>query len=216
MKTVQWWLRELDEEALEQTYWDEHPISAAEVPEECTFGALRQNLRDFIRLLRKLPVVGSEDACVFFCGPAPYSDPGSVRTYLCTLCDLQEDGKKPTLYSCISSSWEEVLGYLVAETPFTSSHIHALIADILFEMSFLGFTPERRAETLRRLEEAADTPREECVSRDAAAEDVGLHAEKADPEELRLMEEIEKAEIACADYCFHRELRILRAILRQA
>lgn len=215
MKTVQWWLRELDVAELERVYWEGHPVSLTEVPKGCTCGTLRQKLRDFICLLRKLPAVKAENACVFFCGPALPSGLGSVATYLRTLSSLQADGEKPPRCSCMDSDWEEVLGYLVAETPFTSENIYAMTADILFEMSFLGFIQDQRAEKLRHLPEEADTPWEECVNRDAAAERLGLHPKKADPEELRLMEEINKAESAYADHCFFRELRILRAMLNK-
>lgn len=152
MKTVQEWLIKLDAEELMDEYFREHPIDFEHLEEEtkkmrvCDIQEKsRENLRKYIDYLRALPIKSNEDnkkhLLFVFRMLYGFSDRDLVHELVC-IDELLRNGTEAEAYSYILTDPAEVIGFYVADTPLTQHYIIYLIANVLFEASFFGWTSE--------------------------------------------------------------------------
>lgn len=235
MKTVQEWLKELDEEKLVSAYFYNFPIDynryfiykkeATQLPlktirERCEAAFVR-----FIRMLKDLTPETPQEQSVFFTTKEYQEGHSQTVTLMCCVDDLLTQ-KDPDHYSWMSLDFEKVMGYWVANTELTQENIYDVLAYILEELSFDGYTPEEHKARQKRLTEMlkemeGKTP-EELRKESRPVEEfleelrleLGRKPEKPDPEEKKRQSEILHAELEYSRYCFEREVAAVRALLR--
>ena len=64
-------------------------------------------------------------------------------------------GEKTKGYGYSLVDWEEVVGYCVAETRYTRKHIYEIMAQVLHNMSFWGYTKKKIQEERMYIDEVA-------------------------------------------------------------
>lgn len=155
MKTVHAWLKEVDAAKIADEYFSEYPIeyenfcrfkkTVAEIKE-----AYRLRLLEFLEMLCKLEVDSTGQDKIFFCHKIYSNYEEKVETILCTKTDILACDK-PETYSWILVDFAEVMGYCIADTELTKKKIYAVLAQILHEMTFFGFTQEELNEEREQL-----------------------------------------------------------------
>ena len=221
MKTVQEWLKEVDEEKLVSTYFSlpSNAINIAilegrETPEV---------ILAFIRRLKSLTPETPQKQRVFFASTS-YRD--GVELILCDWDDLLTQRLPPRDY-CDFTEFAQVMEYWVADTELTLKWIYNVLADVLAQLSFFGYTQEeqtagrKRMDQFLRQEEAklrTKTP-EEVLGRSRPMEEfldelnweLGI---KPDPEARKRKDKIQEAVSEYEMYCFEREVAAVRGLLR--
>ena len=62
------------------------------------------------------------------------------RHELVFLDELKKDREKTVGYAYSMTDWEEVMGYYVGENKYSQDHIYDLMIEIMYEMTWHGFT----------------------------------------------------------------------------
>ena len=226
MKTVQQHLRELDQNRLIEVYLFEHPIeynhpalaglTVSQIREKYTEG-----MRKFIERL---------------CGLTPKADPdGRVGILFAHRCikieslsgtedyclvhadEVLSDGVDAKTYAYEFTDQSEIVGFLVADSGYTSRHIYGLMADVLYQASFFGYKQEGLAEALEDLDrsmrdaeegnvQTMEEFMEECFSK--------YDFERNDPEEQDLRNTVLKAAFDYNEHFKKKELALLSVALR--
>lgn len=215
MKTVQQCLREADIDEVVYSalmisppeYWE---LKAYDIRLADSFVRREKAYRDFIDQFLKLPAIVSTDD-VFFAHPsAPHRHP-EIQVELIHLSEIKDN--RVEAYSWMMSDREEIAGYLVADTEFNRTHMSELLAHIIEETTFLGFTPERFSEqrqelhnTLVKSMEEAD--RGETHSAEEVFEHLGLSPKERNAEEDDRNSEFLRAEHRLTD--LYRECELAR------
>ena len=220
MKTVQEWLRELDTEELMDEYFRDHPMDFNHLEEEtkqmrvCDLQKKgRDKLRNYIDYLRTLPIKNDEEGrkslLFVFRMLYGFSDRNLVHE-LVYIDELLSDGFDVDAYSYVLTDPAEVIGFYVADTPLTQHYIVYLIANVLFEASFFGWTSE---EVNREREEMFSDQQETEAEEDDDIDWKAKHNRKPDPieqdsaEEKRLRIKAEKAVTAYFEESRRHELK---------
>lgn len=227
MKTVQEWLKEVDEEKLVDTYFSRFPIDyedifiyekeATQLPLKTIRERLRAALVGFIRRLKKLtPGVGRSE--VFFATKVYQEGHSRIETMMCDVDELLTQ-KCPERYDWSLMDFEDVMGYWVADTELTQENIYDVLACILKELSFFGYTREEHEEGRERLntiwkDAEAERQAGEYYTQDEMREWLGWEPEKADPEAEERERKIFAEEIKYGRFCFKREVAAVRELLR--
>lgn len=172
-------------------------------------------------MLRTLPADSEANPCVIFAGPSLFRrDDHAVQIYMYARKDLLREGYCPE-YSCITSDWDMMMGNKITETPFTKEHLPALLAELLRELSMLGFTQEERDRKIRQLEEASHEFMAETEELDEPQRDeppilaFSPIKTKEEIEEQRLLMKLSRAEANYVDYCHQRELKAAKEELKK-
>ena len=77
------------------------------------------------------------------------------NTYELILADeLLEDGAQCASYAYEFTPQAEIIGFLVADNPFTQANLNNLMSEVLHEASFFGFQQEALDEEMKKLKEA--------------------------------------------------------------
>ena len=231
MKTVQEWLIELDTTELIDTYFREHPIDFIHMEENARQMSVcdiqtkgRKKLESYIDYLRTLPIKNNTEEgkglLFVFRMLYGYSDTGLVHE-LVLVDELLRDGPEAEAYSYTLTDPAEVMGFYVADTPLTQYNIVFLIANVLFEASFYGWTSEevnREIEATFSDDDEGDAePDEEDESFDEMYRKRILNRE-SDPTEIENPEEVElrnKAEKAVDAYFEASRRNELKLIIKQ-
>lgn len=221
MKTVHQYLSEADEQALIDTYQVLFPpdflmienkeLSVAEV-----YRRHGEAFRQFLHALKAMEAKPSEDQ--IFLATSAYVDgkPG-VQAMLVHRSELDEEHVES--YSWMASPREEILGYSIAETVLTKENINILLASILDEASFLGYSQERfesEKEKLHKSLEAGlkDVEEGRYYTTEQVWEHLGLTPKKKEDAAARdKKHEVLRAQYAYDRYCKERELNELRSLL---
>lgn len=223
MKTVQEWLKEVDEEKLVSTYFSQPSnainiaiLEGRETPEV---------ILAFIRRLKSLTPETPRKQRVFFASVS-YRD--GIELILCDWDDLLTK-RCPERGDCVFAEFAQVMEYWVADTELTQKHIYDILAGVLEQLSFFGYTQEeqtagrKRVDAMLRATEAelqTKTPEEICKeARPKPMEEflAELNLElgiKPDPEAQRLKDKIGSAVVKYEMYCFEREVAAVRELLR--
>lgn len=157
MMTVQEAIHSLDKEELIQAYAriNMHKLDPfyEETIDGLSCGEVKQNVREqtekLIDLVRGLETKEPEDGrrCIVFGFPYPigryYGE--DMRQDLVYEDELLIHGEYATSYSYKFADWAEVLNYQVADTKYTQANLCKVMALVLYEMTWWGFTPEEVA-----------------------------------------------------------------------
>lgn len=231
MKTVQEWLKEVDEERLVGAYFCRFPIhyedifiyknEATKLPLKTIRERIEAAFVGFIHRLKGLTPETPQKQSVFFATKAYQEGHSRVETMMCEMDDLLMQ-KCPERYSWMSLDFEDVMGYWVADTELTQENIYDVLACILEELSFDGYTQEehkagqeRIAEMLRKTEAELKTGKKtKSYTQEEAWKLLGVKPKKPDPEAEERERKIFAEEIKYGRFCFEREVAAVRELLR--
>ena len=212
MKTVQECLKELDIEELIDEYLDRDYIRREMIKvmkkKDMTTKELlvryREAIGEYIEYMRNIPVEHLEEQGLLY---VYQTLPGLIRDDywhdLVIIPELREKCVDAEDYSYILCSRGEIAGFLVADTKLTQEHLLTLMADVLYEASFFGYTQEDIDDYLKEGEETSNE-----LEDDEALEDwmPGSPAykrrepEARSEEELRLEKIYNQAKYKYAEY----------------
>jgi len=226
MKTVQQYLKELDWDRLIDTYLFEHPF---EYRDPALAGLT-------VSLIREKYTEGMRKFIERLCGLTPKDDPdGRVGILFAHRCievgslsgtedyclvhadEVLSDGVDAKTYAYEFTDQSEIVGFLVADSGYTSRHIYGLMADVLYQASFFGYKQEGLAEALEDLDrsmrdaeegnvQTMEEFMEECFSK--------YDFERNDPEEQDLRNTVLKAAFDYNEHFKKKELALLSVALR--
>ena len=161
MHNVQYYLKTLDRDRLEETFFETYPIHYEEWATDCKklglpIGGIREweheRFRKYVdKLCAKTPTeTDSRDG-----------KKGVIYTYRCLESgresDLEtdmffpEDGVDSYGMAYEFQPPEEILGYMVADNELTQLNIYKAIADVLYEASFFGYGDEVREDKAEKI-----------------------------------------------------------------
>lgn len=218
MKTVQEWLREVDEKELTDTYLAEFPIDYKMIADRSlTLGMIRNRCKErflaYLHELKTLEPVKPETPEIFFAHKQWKAGHSGVETSLCKAEELCTK-VHPECYSWICVDFAKAMGYLISDAPLTQKNILVVLAQILHELSFFGYTQEEMEEerekleaSLNECEEGKTHPIEELWG------SIGPEKPEPDPEAEALEQEIRTAETKYNLFCQSREMEKLREML---
>lgn len=221
MKTVQAWLKEVDEEKLVRTYFFRFPEEYAITKNERLDPT--KVILTFIRRLKGLTPETPQKQRVFFASEA-YQE--GFELVLCDWDDLLTK-RRPERGFCDLIDFAQVMGYWVADTELTLQNIHGVLACILSQLSSFGYTQEERTACRERMDnfvrgmeaerltEMREGKKREYMSDEEFNERVDrLLGRKSDPEARKLKDKIRAAVAEYEMFCFEREVAAVRALLR--
>ncbi len=198
MKTVQECLKELDTEALIDEYLDRDYIRREMInvmkKKDITTKELllryRDAIREYIEYMRNIPVEQPEEQGLLY---VYKTLPGLIRDEywhdLVIIPELKEKGVDAEDYSYILSSRSEIAGFLVADTNLTQDHLPTLMADVLYEASFFGYTQEDIDDYLKK-EEAYNMSEDDEPSEDWMPGSPNYKKPESRPEEEQKLEKV--------------------------
>ena len=163
MRTVQYYLKTLDREKLEETFFQTYPIHYEE------WATDREKLDLPVGGIREWEHIQFRNYVDRLCSMTPAETDsregktGVIYTFRCL--DFGREWDLETALFFPENDWayevqspEEILGYLVADNELTQLNIYETIANVLFEASFFGYDDEEReseaGKILNTIEEA--------------------------------------------------------------
>ena len=218
MKTVQQWLREIDRQELVNTYQFLYPpefwrlkneeISVAEV-----YRRQAELLNDFIDELLKL-TPSQEDTQMIFLATSAYKDGLPDEQALLIAVDELDENSLPESYGWMLTDREELVGYRIADSELTLDNICSILAQIIEESSFLGYSKDtfesERESLIQSLEQSKkDIEEGNVYSADEVWKDLGLNRENPDPKADELRAGVIRAEVEYNQYYRSKELSAL-------
>ena len=222
MKTVHEWIKEIDIEKLADTYFYEYPIEYERyINSEKTVSeikdAYRKRFYEFIEQLKSIEPksLGGDEQGIFFCHKAYGRDMKNPETVLCLESDILECDN-PQTYSWILTDFDEIMGYYIAETESTIKSINDVLAQIIYEMTFFGYTQEDIEKGRLELEEAAKEADEgKVVSMETTFADLGIEPQPRDEEDIEMLGEIYSMENEYNKLLLRKEIKNVRKILTE-
>lgn len=217
MKTLQQWIKEVDTDELVHAFllasppafWEikEHGVGVGEA-----YQRIEDAIRKFISEFLKLNAVDNQDK-VFFAYPTQVDLGKDTIVNLIYLSEIDNDYVEH--YDWMLTDRDELAGYLIADTQFNEENIIEILADILDDATFFGYSDQsfqaRIAEVQQELEESMKAvERGEVYSLDEVWEHLGLPPRKRDLEEEKLSRAMFKAKRNLDIYCRERELNEIR------
>ncbi|MBQ7434127.1 MAG: hypothetical protein IJV50_11855 [Lachnospiraceae bacterium] len=220
MKTVQEYLRELDQEQLITTYLHAHPIEYDKLPNmmDMTVREIRkkykQQLQNYIDRLCGLKMKNSCDGQngVLYVHRCFEDRDTDLYFSMVPLDELLEKGVCAQNYSYVMCDQAEIISFLVAETPLTQLYIYELLADVMFEASWFGFEQEYLEEERRKLEESAreiEEGRTVTHSLEELEKEFGIAYDHESPDEDALRQKVILAKIAYEKHSKENELNMI-------
>ena len=218
MKTVQQWLREIDRQELVNTYQFLYPpefwrlkneeISVAEV-----YRRQAELLNDFIDELLVL-TPSQEDTQMIFLATSAYKDGLPDEQALLIAVDDLDENSLPESYGWMLTDREELVGYRIADSELTLDNICSILAQIIEESSFLGYSKDtfesERESLIQSLEQSKkDIEEGNVYSADEVWEHLGLKRENPDPKADDLRAGVIRAEVEYNQYYRSKELSAL-------
>lgn len=164
---------------------------------------------------------------VFFAVPAAADGSwwlgyGAVDAVMCEQNEIMQGCPRPTEYSWLLGQSSAVIAdSLIAETPLTKENLNEVLADILWELTWFGDTDEERRDFMDGLdsdngEEENDDNDDEHLIWEKEFERFRAEQEaRRDEKEKELKRAVDQAEHARYEYCFQREVRLVKALLEE-
>ena len=196
MKTVQEWLKEVNKEELIGTYFYNYPINIFDLGEKVEKYTVeeikrkeRKIIEEYIDRLINLEIETSDikDSYVVFAYKTFINDGEGVDySIIYTKEILEKEITDDTLincYSCILTEQKEIMGYLVSDSVLTKNNIYGLLAFILHEASWFGFSNEHLEEEREKLEQSMKEIDEgtcETFSMEEIEKELGIIPEEKD------------------------------------
>ena len=218
MKTVQQWLREIDRQELVNTYQFLYPpefwqlkneeISVAEV-----YRRQAELLNNFIdELLQLTPA--QEDTQMIFLATSAYKDGFPDEQATLVAVDELDENSLPESYSWMLTDREKLVGYKIADSELTLDNMCSILAQIIEESSFLGYSKDtfesERESLIQSLEQSEkDIEDGNVYSADEVWEHLGLKREAPDPKADELRAGVIRAEVEYNQYYRSKELSAL-------
>ena len=217
MKTVQETLKELDiekliDEYLGRDYIRREMINVMKKKDMTTKELIcryREAIREYIEYMRNVPVEQPEEQGLLY---VYQTLPGLIRDDywhdLVIIPELREKGMDAEDYSYILCSRGEIAGFMVADTKLTQEHLLTLMADVLYEASYFGYTQEDIDVYLKEeadSEKEDDIPLEDWMPGSPAYK--RREPETRSEEELRLEKIYNQAKYKYAEY-LHNKARL--------
>ena len=217
MKTVQEWIRETDIEGLADTYFCEYPIKYERyIASEKTVAEIkdvsRKRFYEFIEQLKSIEpkALSDEERGIFFCHKAYGRDIKNPETVLCIESDILKFDK-PQTYSWILTDFDEIMGYYIAETETTIKNINDVLAQIIYEMTFFGYSQEDIEKERLELEEAAkEADKGKLVSLETALAELGIKPREYDEEDAEMLGKIYSMENEYNKLLLRKEIKNVR------
>ena len=222
MKTVHEWIKEIDIDKLADTYFYKYPIeyeryikydkTVAEIKD-----AYRKRFYEFIEQLKSIQpkVLSDDERGIFFCHKACGSDMKKPETVLCIESDILKCDN-PQTYSWILTDFDEIMGYYIAETESTIKSINDVLAQIIYEMTFFGYSQEDIEKGRLELEEAAKEADEgKVVSMETTFADLGIEPQPRDEEDTEMLGKIYSMENEYNQYWLRKEVEKVREQLNK-
>ena len=222
MKTVQEWLVATDEKEIIDAYqwiyppefWrlKEREISVSEV-----YGQQEEAVSGFIKHLKCLAPTENEN--MLFLAISSYQNGNPEVSTI--LVDKTEIDKEPMeSYGWFATDREEIMGYHIADTQLTKQNMPMVLAQILYEASFLGFTREQfeaeRDDLNHSLERADQEIREgKPLSADEVWYKLCVPRENKGPRAEEQRQAGNRAEHEYAAYSQMQEIRQIKSLLRE-
>ena len=222
MKTVQQWLdaADIDEVVYHYllgsppAYWE---VKGAEVGIVESFARIERAVREFISGFLALQAVGTHEE-MFFGYPTYRENSRGIEVDLIHIDEIS--GERVERYDWMMSDREELAGYLIADTEFDKENIAELLASILEEATFLGFSEDRFRERRHELEQDLEKSIKqidagEVYTMEEVEEHLGLPPRKKDPAKQELRASVYRAQHELDSYCRDCELNEIRGQLSQ-
>ncbi len=165
---------------------------------------------------------------VFFAVPAAVDGSwwfgyGEIEAAMCEQSEILQDEPNPESYSWMDQTDAAIADSLIAETPLTKEHLNEVLADILWELTWFGETDEERQRCFDGLE--SDLAETDDDVKEDEEDDFNWKAEferfraereaRRDEKEKELKRAVDQAEHARYEYCFQREVRLVKALLEE-
>ena len=217
MKTVHEWIKETDIDKLTDTYFYEYPIEyERHINSEKTVSeikdAYRKRFYEFIEQLKSIEpkTLSDDERGIFFCHKAYGRDMKNPETVLCIESDILKCGK-PQTYSWILTDFDEIMGYYIAETETTIKNINDVLAQIIYEMTFFGYSQEDIEKERLELEEAAKEAEEgKTITAEKLFAYLGLETHQHDEEDTEMLRKIYSMENEYNQHWLRKEVEKVR------
>lgn len=222
MKTVQEWIRETDIEKLADVYFYEYPIEyERHINSEKTVAEIKDTYRkrfyEFIEQLKSIEpkALSDDERGIFFCHKAYGRNMKNPETVLCLeseilACDI------PQTYSWILTDFNEIMGYYIAETETTIKNINDVLAQIIHEMTFFGYSQEDIEKGRLELEEASKEADEgKTITAEKLFTDLGIEPQPRDEEDTEMLRKIYSMENEYNQHWLRKEAEKVRAQLNE-
>ena len=223
MKTVQQWLREVDRQELISTYQYLYPpefwqLKSSEKTVSEVYRIQADVLNRFIDDLLQLAPSEEETQMIFLATSAYKEGLPDEQAILIATDKLYDDS--PEHYGWMLTDRERLVGYRVADTELTLDNIYSVLAQILEESSFLGYSIEsfeaERKSLIHSLEESMkDVEEGKVYTADEVWEHLELKPQKHDPRADELRSDVVKAEFEYFQYSYTKELSALKSKLTE-
>lgn len=225
MKSVQEWLLELDEDAIIGCYFVKYPIDFdmlenKDIKVSEVLAVSKARLRGFIHRLKALAAPESGSG-IFYAVKTLSGGHEEIAVKLSYRKDILENDL-PEHYGWMLTDHKEVMGYLIADTSLTQNNIESVMAEILYEMSFFGYTQEALDKEQKKLNESLKASLKEIEEgRSYTADEVfarieaklGLAPEEKDERSDELRSAALTAEVNFGEYWRTREALQIRSQL---
>ena len=163
---------------------------------------------------------------VFFAVPAAMDGSwwfgyGEIEAAMCEQSEILQDEPELYSYSLIDKTNAAIADSLFAETLLTAENRSEVLAHILWDLTWVGETDEARKRYFDGIENDADEPdneEDEDDDFDWEAELERFAAEqeaRRDEKEEGLKQAADQAKYAYYEYCFQREMRLVKALLEE-
>ena len=164
-----------------------------------------------------------ESPFVFFAVPAAANASfwlgyGEIEAAMCEQSEILQDEPNPEAYSWMDQTDAAIADSLFAETLLTRENLNEVLADILWDLTWFGETDEDRQSFFDGDEDEPDDEEDEDDDFDWEAEWERFRAEREarrNEKEEELKRAVDKAEHARYEYCFQREVRLVKALLEE-
>ena len=154
MKTVQQWLKDVDRENLLGTYQFLYPpdfllLKNKEMSVSEVYNRQKEIVSDFIDHLIGLDTQPNEDRMIFLAVSAYNEGRADTQTVLVSANELNQD--QPDHYDWMMTDREKLAGYDIADTEATVDEICTVLAQIIEDATFLGYSQETFTEEREKL-----------------------------------------------------------------
>ena len=222
MKTVHKWIKETDVDRLADVYFYEYPIEYERyINSEKTVSeikdAFRKRFYEFIEQLKSMEpkALSDDERGIFFCHKAYGRDMKNPETVLCLESDILKCGN-PQTYSWILTDFDEIMGYYIAETESTIKSINDVLAQIIYEMTFFGYSQEDIEKERFELEKAAKEADEgKTIPAEKLFADLGIEPQPCDEEDTEMLGKIYLMENEYNQYWLRKEVEKVREQLNK-
>ena len=137
------------------------------------------------------------------------------ETVLCIEFDILKCDN-PQTYSWILTDFEEIMGYYIAETESTIRNINDVLAQIVYEMTFFGYTQEDIEKERFELEKAAKEADEgKTIPAEKLFADLGIEPQPCDEEDTEMLGKIYLMENEYNQYWLRKEVEKVREQLNK-